>query len=514
MFGVAWFQLSNIPNNFTGWLHVIDFIIFLLLSYVIWHSIIMRVFTWAVAYNIKDHPELEPQDGLKVAFVTTFVPGSESITLLHKTLPAMVKADYPHDTWLLDEGNDPKVALLCKKYGVKHFSRKDKDGYSTEDGKYAKKTKGGNHNSWYAHHGNHYDFVAQIDTDFLPKKTFLTKTLGYFRDETVAFVGTPQIYGNINKSFIAKAAAEQTYSFYGPLLRGFSGMKMNMLIGANHIIRVKALQSVDHYSAHITEDLLTGMKLHAGNWTSVYTHEPLAIGEGPSTWQAYFNQQMRWAYGCMDILFHHSPRLLREMGKRQALYYLLLQQHYFTGLVMALSTMLLGLYFTFGIIGSQINAWLFIMLYLGVLITSGIMNLWLQRFNARPEHENGLLLAGRTASIAAWPVFFLAFVGVALRKRLTYKVTPKGHGTTPYAAPLRLFVPHIIVGIFSLECALLALITEHRSPAMIFWAICSAALMLCIPFALPITYAYRRTQQYLLHMARSANGRLQLLRQK
>ena len=62
-------------------------------------------------------------------------------------------------------------------------------------------------------------------------------------------------------------------------------MQMTLLIGANHVIRVSALKSVNHYSAHITEDLITGMKLHSKGWKSVYLSEPLAIGEGPDTWK-------------------------------------------------------------------------------------------------------------------------------------------------------------------------------------------------------------------------------------
>ena len=50
---------------------------------------------------------------------------------------------------------------------------------------------------------------------FVPKRNFLTKTLGYFRDPVVAFVGTPQIYGNTSTSLIAQGAAEQLYTFYG-----------------------------------------------------------------------------------------------------------------------------------------------------------------------------------------------------------------------------------------------------------------------------------------------------------
>lgn len=122
-------------------------------------------------------------------------------------------------------------------------------------------------------------------------------------------------------------------------------MDMMLLIGANHVIRVKALRDVDHYSAHITEDLLTGMKLHSKGWKSIYIPKVLAVGEGPTTWQSFFNQQMRWGYGCMDILFRHSFRLFRGMNFRFALYYYLLQQHYFSGLAMMLGLFGLSLYF-------------------------------------------------------------------------------------------------------------------------------------------------------------------------
>jgi len=78
----------------------------------------------------------------------------------------------------------------------------------------------------YDSFGNSYDIVAQIDTDFVPKPSFLLKTLGYFKNPQVAFVGTPQIYSNDSSSFIARGAAEQTYTFYGPILRGLYGMDM------------------------------------------------------------------------------------------------------------------------------------------------------------------------------------------------------------------------------------------------------------------------------------------------
>ena len=78
----------------------------------------MAVLSWSVVSNIKQVTAPKPKKGLKVAFVTTFVPASESVDLLHKCLPAMVKAHYGHDTWLLDEGNDPRAKVICEQYGV------------------------------------------------------------------------------------------------------------------------------------------------------------------------------------------------------------------------------------------------------------------------------------------------------------------------------------------------------------------------------------------------------------
>lgn len=511
LFALWWFQPGHIPNNFTGWLRLVDVALFGLVSYVIWHPIVMAVFSWSVVSNIKHHSSPKPEKGHKVAFITTFVPASESIELLHKCLPAMVGSHYEHDTWLLDEGNDSRVKAICKQYGVKHFSRADMPHYNSHEGKFAKKTKGGNHNSWYDSHGQEYDFVAQIDTDFVPSKHFLTKTLGYFKDPKIAFVGTPQVYGNTEDSLIARGAAEQTYSFYGPILRGFHGMEMNMLIGANHVIRVKALEDVDHYSAHITEDLLTGMKLHSKGWKSTYVSETLAIGEGPSTWQAYFSQQMRWAYGCMHILRHHSFKLFKTMSWRQKLYYFMLQQHYFSGLVMALGSIGLLLYFFIGVNTADVDFISFLAIYIPVMCVVGLMALWMQRFHVRPKDERGILWAGKIISAAAWPIFFIAFLGVISGKKLTYRVTPKGDDKVVNEDSIRLFTPHLLIGLMALIGLVSALFTDRTSIIMIYWAIVTAATMLFVPFAQPLLNILFKVYDYTTIRLEAINNRYRVV---
>ena len=483
-FAVWWFRPENIAHNFIGANHAFDFILFLLVTYVIWHPLVMEVLSWAISSHIrKPTPTPVPQPNLKVAFVTTFVPQSESIDLLKKTLPAMVAVNYQHDTWVLDEGNDPRVRELCAEIGAKHYSRHGYEYFNAPDGKYAKKTKGGNHNSWYDNYGNDYDIVAQMDTDFSPSKDYLTKTLGYFSDPEIAFVGTPQIYANTKESLIARGAAQQTYNFYGPILRGLSGMESTLLIGANHVIRVAALKDVDHYSAHITEDLLTGMKLHSKGWKSVYVPEALAFGEGPTTWDAYFSQQMRWAYGCMDVLLRHTPKLFKTMKSRRSIYYFIIQQHYFSGLAMVMGLVGITTYALFGVNTANIDFHKFVWLYLTVIATTGLMSLWLQGFNIRPSEERGFHLPGKIVSLASWPIFFLAFLGVMRGKKLTYKVTPKGVDEEARRLTFRVFRIHLLIAAYCVVLVGTGMATHHRAAIMIGWMAVSALTMAILPFA-------------------------------
>jgi hypothetical protein len=85
----------------------------------------------------------------KVGVASTFVPGAESIEMLERTVKALVALDYPHDTWVLDEGNDDRVKALCSELGAFHFSRKNFPHYQTEGGAFRSRSKHGNYNAWF-----------------------------------------------------------------------------------------------------------------------------------------------------------------------------------------------------------------------------------------------------------------------------------------------------------------------------------------------------------------------------
>ena len=174
-FAVFWFNPARLPRSFGRALEPGDFI-YRRHTVVIWHRQVMEIAAWIICRKVPRHQEPPPPEvGLRVAFITTFVPGSEPLDLLLRTLGNMLRADYPHDTWLLDEGNCAEVQAACDELGVRYFSRKGLDHYNQDRGSYLVRTKAGNHNSWYTEHSNQYDIVAQIDTDFQVEPDFLTR---------------------------------------------------------------------------------------------------------------------------------------------------------------------------------------------------------------------------------------------------------------------------------------------------------------------------------------------------
>lgn len=477
IFGLIWFNPHNIPNNFNNATHILDFILFSLLSYIVWYQVINEIFYWYTAAHMVVPKKQKPEKGLSVAFLTAFVPGSESYEILERNLKAMTAVEYPHDCWLLDEGNDPIAKNICRKYGVKHFSRKGLDHYNTEQGPYKKKTKGGNYNSWFDQYGLSYHIVAQVDVDFVPKKNFLTSTLGYFKDPDVAFVGTPQIYGNENDSWIVRGAAEQAFPFYGPTQRGLDKFNMSLFIGANHVFRSVAHNDIEGYSGHIVEDHLTGMHIYKKKWKSVYLPKILAIGDGPSTWESYFNQQMRWSYGLIDILFNHSFKIFTKMRFRHFVHYFILQQYYFYGIAQGIAVILLFLYFVFGIRTTDLPLVLLLKIYLPLLIVQGIISLWLQRFFIEPENEKGFHIRAKLLNLAVWPVYLLAFFCVLIGKKIQYKVTAKGNYS--YSPPhISLFYPHLVLGSITAIGLYIGHLMNHYAFHLVFFALLNTISML------------------------------------
>ena len=389
-FGAWWFQLRNVSNP----------ALFVLLSIATWYGIFRMFVGWYNLFHI-EHPEpVAPPEGLSVAIFTTAAPG-EPYAMFERTLAAAREVRYPHTTYLLDDTRDPRFAALAKEMGAVHL---ELIGYpGAKAGKIneaLKRTK--------------EDFILVLDPDHIPFPEFFDRVLGYFRDETVGFVQVAQAYHNPGESFVARGAAEQTYTFYGPIMQGMHGTGTSVAIGANCTFRRTALESIGGHGIGLAEDLVTSIRLHAGGWQSVYVPEIVSRGLVPSDLGSFLNQQLKWSRGVHDVLFHEYPRAFWRLSLHQKVSYFMIGSYYLVGLTSLI-------YFTIPLlylwIGKQ-PAVMILAEYLEHAIPLALLGLGIYRLSQRwlcdPARERGWHWRGTLLKIGAWNVF-LRGLWLALR---------------------------------------------------------------------------------------------------
>jgi len=263
-----------------------------------------------------------PPKGLTVdVLIPTY---NESVNLLRHTLLAATRMEYPHQTWLLDDGNRPEMATLARELGCHYLAR-------TEN----KDAKAGNLNNALAH--SKADFVAVFDADHVPNRLFLNKTLGFFRDENVAFVQTPQDFYNLD-SYQHRRHKRTSYIwneqslFYRVIQRGKDRWNTAYFCGSCAVLRRRALDGIGGFATGtVTEDLHTSIRLHKKGYRAVYLPESLAFGLAPDSVRAFLLQRLRWGQGAMQVWRKEGILFARGLTVPQRLNYLASVLTYFDG---------------------------------------------------------------------------------------------------------------------------------------------------------------------------------------
>lgn len=381
---------------------------------------------WFLLLLMKKPVPIAARAGWNVGVVTTFVPGVESHAMLEKTLTALVAMDYPHDTWVLDEGDTAEVKLLCQQLGARHFSRKGQAHYQTERGDFQTRSKHGNYNAWLDAIGfAQYGIVASFDPDHVPDRTFLTEVLGYFDDPTVGYVQAPQVYGNQYASLVARGAAEETYAYNSSIQMASYGMGYPIVVGCHNTHRVTALRDVGGFAPHDADDLLITLFYRTSGWQGVYVPKILARGQTPETWRAYLTQQRRWARSVLDIKLNVAPRLdvdwplaSRVMSRLHGVNYI------HRGLLIPLEIGLLGYLLITGMATEFVTHEG--MLRLGIVaVALQLDEFYRQRFYLDWRTEWGLHWRAGLLNLAKCPSLLAALVDVLLNRRFAYETTPK-----------------------------------------------------------------------------------------
>lgn len=408
------FGLMAIARLLDWWfrpVHVAQPVLFAVLSLAFWYGVSRIVLGW-IAYNrIRRPGHRDAPPGLAVAIFTTSSPG-EPLEMFEQTLAACALVEYPHTTYLLDDTRDPRFRECAERHGAVWLELVDLPG-----------AKAGKINAALAR--TREDFILVLDPDHIPFPNFLHRVLGHFDDAGVGFVQVVQAYYNQRRSFTARAAAEQTYGFYGPMQMGLHGLGACVAIGANCTFRRSALESIGGHGIGLAEDLVTSIRLHARGWRSVYVPEVVSRGLVPEDLGSFYKQQLKWARGVYEVAFSELPALFGRLRWGQRISYLAIGTYYLAGMTTFLFLLFPYLYLWLGVQPAAVLFQEFIAEALPVALSGVLLYAVSQRWLAHPAVERGTHWRGMALKVACWPVFMAGTLLAIVRARIPYIPTAK-----------------------------------------------------------------------------------------
>lgn len=257
----------------------------------------MSLFSFQL-WNPLERKSPPPIPGLSVdIYIPTY---NEDIPIIRKTVLGCSNINYPHKTYILDDGNRPELAKKAAEWGCGYITRKER-----------LHAKAGNLNNALPQTDG--EFVAIFDTDCVPQPDFLDKTIGYFRDQKLAFVQTPHNYYNVDSfQFRVNTKKEKLWVeqnlFYRLIMPGRDYWNSTFFAGTAAIFRKKALQDVGGFATgSITEDFHTTINLYSHGWKGIYHNEVLSNELAAKDIKNYHVQQLRWAEGNLSMFFKCNP---------------------------------------------------------------------------------------------------------------------------------------------------------------------------------------------------------------
>lgn len=365
-------------------------------------------------------------DGRPIAvdvFITTY---GESVEVIRRTASAAVAMRGAHLTWILDDGHSDEVRALAADLGTRYVRRLSSGG-----------AKAGNVN--HALSLSTGDYFVIFDADFVPEPEFLVETVPFFIDEQVAFVQTPQVYGNLH-NVISRGAGYMQSVFYRFIQPGRTRFNAAFCVGTNVIFRRTAIDDVGGlYTDSKSEDVWTSLMLHERGWRTIYIPMTLAVGDAPDTVEAYTKQQLRWATGGFEILIKHNPLSpKRRLTLDQRLQYIVTASFYLTGIAPLLLLLVPPLEVFFELrpmnLSTTVVTWL--LYYAGFYV----MQVVLAFYTMGSFRWETLMLA-----TASFPIYVTALVNVLIGKEQKWSAT--GDRSTA-SSPFNFMIPQVLFFVF------------------------------------------------------------------
>ncbi|MEM8643792.1 MAG: glycosyltransferase, partial [Pseudomonadota bacterium] len=224
---------------------------------------------------------------------------NEGEDILERTITGALAMDYPnYRLWVCDDGRREWLKELCDRLGCGYITRPDNAH-----------AKAGNINNALRHLDSlptKPDFISILDADFVPKKSFLERTVALMREPDVGIVQTPQHFFNpdpiqTNLSMERVWPDEQRF-FFDVVQPSRDAWGCSFCCGTSSLIRFDALMAIGGFPTDsVTEDYLLTLRLKQSGFRTVYLSEILSVGLAPEGLKEYITQRSRWALGFMQI---------------------------------------------------------------------------------------------------------------------------------------------------------------------------------------------------------------------
>jgi cellulose synthase (UDP-forming) len=148
------------------------------------------------------HPERDREISVDVMFATY----DEDPELVRLGIIDAKRMTYPHPIdvriHILDDGRRPEMKIVTEEEGANYISRTTNEGFKAGNLRNAMELTSG-------------DFMVICDADTRPFPTLLEHTLGYFRDEKMAWVQTPQWFYDLPEGEDLTAKLERRFGGKG-----------------------------------------------------------------------------------------------------------------------------------------------------------------------------------------------------------------------------------------------------------------------------------------------------------
>ncbi|MFC9979718.1 glycosyltransferase family 2 protein [Gordonia sp. NPDC127522] len=221
---IVWRWLASV--NWDAWWIAVPLVV--AETYSLIDSLLFGLTMWRLQHRPDPPP---PPEGATVdVFITTY---NEPLDLVMKTAVAAKAITYPHTTWILDDGDRAELAEAAARAGIEYITRSsnwlDKPRHA----------KAGNLNNALMQTDG--EFLLILDADQIPEPQILDRTLGYFHDDKMALVQTPQYFVNVPPG---DPLGSQAPLFYGPIQQGKDGWNAAFFCGSNAVLRREALMQL------------------------------------------------------------------------------------------------------------------------------------------------------------------------------------------------------------------------------------------------------------------------------